>query len=153
MDMRSFLIGKYLMFLPPLLVVGEFLVIVSNQLLEVDPYVMKVSVVGVFLITVGLVGMAIGMGAMYSKFDYENVSEISGGTGGILFMISSLIYVGLVVVLGARPMYLHFKQKFLLEGFLGEEVLVFYALVIVLSLFVALEPMRRGIHTLKSRDF
>ncbi|MCZ6513034.1 MAG: hypothetical protein O6857_03815 [Nitrospinae bacterium] len=153
MDMRSFLIGKYLMFLPPLLVVGEFLVIVSNQLLEVDPYVMKVSVVGVFLITVGLVGMAIGMGAMYPKFDYENVSEISGGTGGILFMISSLIYVGLVVVLGARPMYLHFKQKFLLEGFLGEEVLVFYALVIVLSLFVALEPMRRGIHTLKSRDF
>lgn len=152
-DMRSFLIGKYLMFLPPLLVVGEFLVIVSNQLLEVDPYVMKVSVAGVFLITVGVVGMAIGMGAMYPKFDYENVSEISGCTGGILFMISSLIYVGLVVVLGARPMYLHFKQKFLLEAFLGWEVTVFYTLVIVLSLFVAIEPMRRGIHTLKSRDF
>ena len=152
-DMGSYLIGKFLMFLPPLLIVGEFLVIVSNQLLEVDPYVMKVSVIGVFLITVGVVGMAIGMGAMYPKFDYENISEITGGTGGILFMICSLIYIGLVLVLGARPMYLHFKQMYFLEGIGGWEVMTFYSLIILLSLYVAIEPMRRGIHTLRTMDF
>jgi ABC-2 type transport system permease protein len=114
---------------------------------------MQVSIIGTLFITAGVVGMAVGMGAMYPKFDYENISEISSGTGGILFIISSLIYVGLVLILGARPMYLHFKQRFLLEGFQGWEPTVFYILVIVLSIFVAIEPMRRGIHALKIRDF
>ncbi len=153
LKMEGFLIGKFLMYFPPLLLVGEFLVIVSNILLQVDAYVMQVSIIGVLFITIGVVGMAIGMGAMYPKFDYENVSEISGGTGGILFIISSLIYVGLVLVLGARPMYIHFKQTFLFGGAGGWETVLFYTLIIILSFFVAIEPMRRGIHTLKSRDF
>jgi ABC-2 type transport system permease protein len=153
LKMESFLMAKFLMYFPPLLIIGEFLVIVSNILLQVDAYVMQVSIIGVLFITVGIVGMAVGMGAMYPKFDYENVSEISSGTGSILFIISSLIYTGLVLVLGARPMYLHFKQRFLLEGYLNWEASVFYILVIALSIFVAIEPMRRGIHALKIRDF
>ena len=105
-DMKSFLMGKFWMYYPPLLFIAELLVVVSNYLLQVDPYVMKVSIVGVFLITTGLVGLGVGMGAMYPLFRHENISEISTGTGGILFIISSLIYVGAVVVLAARPPHL-----------------------------------------------
>jgi ABC-2 type transport system permease protein len=151
--MESFLLGKFLMYFPPLLIIGEILVIVSNILLQVDAYVMQVSIIGVVFITIGVVGMAVGMGAMYPKFEYENVSEISSGTGGILFIISSLIYVGLVIILGARPMYVHFKQIFAFGGAADLEVMGFYFLIIVLSFYVAIEPMRRGIHALKTRDF
>ncbi|MDH5762632.1 MAG: hypothetical protein OEZ51_06610 [Nitrospinota bacterium] len=151
--MESFLLGKFLMYFPPLLLIGELLVVVSNILLQVDAYVMQASIVGVLFITVGVVGMAVGMGAMYPKFDYENISEISSGTGGILFIISSLIYVGLVLVLAAQPMYYHFREVFLAEGMNDLEVMGFYALIIILSLYVAFEPMRRGIQALKSRDF
>lgn len=150
--MERFLIGKFLMYFPPLLLIGELLVVVSNMLLQVDAYVMQVSIVGIFFITIGVVGMAVGMGAMYPKFKYENISEISSGTGGILFIISSLIYVGIVLVLGARPMYVHFTQRFL-GGAENLEVMGFYALVIAFSVYVAIEPMRRGIRSLKERDF
>ena len=152
LKMKSFLIGKFLMYFPPLLLIGEFLVVVSNIFLQVDAYVMRISIVGVLFITLAVVGMAVGMGAMYPKFDYENISEISSGTGSILFIISSLIYVGIVLVLGARPMYLHFKQTF--GGEMVEwEPTGFYVLIVALSLFVTIEPMRRGIHALKTRDF
>ena len=150
--MERFLLGKFLMYFPPLLVIGELLVIVSNMLLKVDSYVMAVSVVGIVFITAGVVGMAVGMGAMYPKFKYENISEISSGTGGILFIIASLIYVGIVLVLGARPMYVHFTQVYL-GGVDDLEVMGFYALVIALSFYVAIEPMRRGIRNLKESDF
>jgi len=150
--MERFLIGKFLMYFPPLLLIGELLVVVSNMLLQVDAYVMQVSIVGIFFITVGVVGMAVGMGAMYPKFKYENISEISSGTGGILFIITSLIYVGIVLVLGARPMYVHFTQRFL-GGVENLEVMGFYVLVIAFSVYVAIEPMRRGIRSLKERDF
>jgi ABC-2 type transport system permease protein len=149
--MESFLLGKFIMYFPPLLFIGELLVIVSNMLLQVDAYVMKVSIVGIFFITIGVVGMAVGMGAMYPKFKYENISEISSGTGGILFIISSLIYVGLVLILGARPMYVHFTQVFV-GGADDLEVMSFYVLVIILSFYVAIEPMRRGIRSLKEKD-
>ena len=144
--------GKFLMYFPPLLLIGEFLVVVSNILLQVDAYVMQVSIIGVVFITMGVVGMAVGMGAMYPKFDYENISEISGGTGSILFVISSLIYIGVVLILGARPMYLHFKQQFV-GGMVEGEPLGFYIVIVALSLYVAIEPMRRGIRALKTRDF
>ena len=150
--MERFLIGKFLMYFPPLLLIGELLVVVSNMLLQVDAYVMQVSIVGIFFITIGVVGMAVGMGAMYPKFKYENISEISSGTGGILFIITSLIYVGIVLVLGARPMYVHFTQRFL-GGVENLEVMGFYVLVIAFSVYVAIEPMRRGIRSLKERDF
>ena len=150
--MESFLMGKFLMYFPPLLLIGEFLVIISNILLQVDAYVMRISIMGILFITIGVVGMAVGMGAMYPKFDYENISEISSGTGAILFIISSLIYIGIVLVLGARPMYIHFKQMFL-GGVDDLEVMGFYTLIIALSFYVAIEPMRRGIRALKIRDF
>jgi len=152
LKMESFLMAKFLMYFPPLLLIGEFLVIVSNILLQVDAYVMGVSIIGILFITIGVVGMAVGMGAMYPKFNYENISEISSGTGGILFIISSLIYVGIVLVLGARPMYVHFTHKYL-GGVDDLEIMGFYALVIALSFYVAIAPMRRGIRALKVRDF
>jgi len=97
--------------------------------------------------------MGVGMGAMYPQFDHENISEISTGTGGILFMISSLLFVGLVVILGARPMYVHLNEKFLLQSVGGVDVPILYGAIIILSVFVTVEPLRRGIRVLKTRDY
>ncbi len=152
-NMKTFLMGKFWMYWPPLLIIGELLVVASNYLLQVDAFVMKSSIIGVFLMTTGLVGMAVGMGAMYPRFDYENISEISTGTGGILYMLTSLIFVGLILVLGARPIYVHLKEKFLLESVGGFDVPLMYSLIIILSLFVTMEPLRRGIKVLRNRDF
>jgi len=152
LKMENFLLGKFLMYFPPLLLIGEFLVIVSNILLQVDAYVMQISIIGTVFITIGVVGMAVGMGAMYPKFDYENISEISSGTGSILFIISSLIYIRVVLVLGASLMYIHFKERFV-GGAADLGPVGFYALIVALSLYVAIEPMRRGIRALKTRDF
>ncbi len=152
LDMRNFLFGKICMFLPPLLFVAEFLVIVSNNILEVDSYVMGVSIIGVFLITVGLVGLGLGLGAKYPVFDYENISDISTGTGGVLFMILSLSFVGLVVVIGARPMYLHFTQRFLFKGIAEVDVMICYGLIFILTFLVTFIPLKQGLRSLRQMD-
>jgi ABC-2 type transport system permease protein len=96
--MQKFLASKFRMFFPPLLLIAELLVVVSNQLLEVDAFVMKVSVAGVFLLTFGLTSLGLGLGTLYPKFDHENISEISSSSGGVLFMILALSYIGLVLM-------------------------------------------------------
>ncbi|QPJ63474.1 MAG: hypothetical protein G3M70_16970 [Candidatus Nitronauta litoralis] len=150
--MRNFLVAKFWMVFPPLLMLGELLVIVSNYILEADFYVMQVGVISVFLITLALVGMGVGMGAMYPMFRYENVSEISSGTGGILFMISSLAFTALYLMLIAWPMHVHVKAKFTLQFIGGNEIPVIYGLLVFISLVTAIEPMRRGIKNLKQMD-
>lgn len=152
LDMQKFLFGKICMFLPPLLLVAEFLVIVSNNILEVDHYVMGVSIIGVFLITVGLVGLGLGLGAKYPVLDYENISDIATGTGGVLFMILSLSFVGLVLIIGARPMYLHFNQRFLLKGIAEVDVMICYGLIFILTILVTVIPLRQGLRSLRQMD-
>jgi ABC-2 type transport system permease protein len=118
----------------------------------VDSYVMGASIIGVMLITVGLVGLGLGLGAKYPVFDYENISDIATGTGGILFMILSLGYVGLVLVIGARPMYLHFNQKFLLKGIADVDVMICYGLIFILTFLVTFIPLRQGLRALRQMD-
>lgn len=151
-EMKKFLWSKFWMFFPPLLCIAEFLLVVSNYLLQVDAYVMNISFIGVFLITAGLVGMGIGLGAVYPSFNHDNISEIPAGTGGILFMTMSLGFIGLVLMLVGRPMYVHFNEKFLLKSLGGIDVPICYALIIILSLIAATLPIQRGIRSLNKMD-
>ncbi|MBT3365884.1 MAG: hypothetical protein HN472_11340 [Nitrospina sp.] len=150
--MQSFLSSKFWMFFPPLLFIAELLVVVSNQLLEVDAFVMKVSVAGVFLLTFGLTSLGLGLGTLYPKFDHENISEISSSSGGVLFMILALSYIGLVLMLGARPLYVHFNEKFLFKSIGGLEVPICYMLILVLTWAVSHIPLRLGVRSLSTRD-
>ncbi len=151
-EMKKFLWSKFWMFFPPLLFIAEFLVIVSNLLMQVDGYVMSMSIIGVFLITLGLVGLGLGLGAVYPTFNHENISEIPAGTGGILFMTLSLGFIGLVLMLVGRPMYVHFNEKFLFKHLGGVDVPICYTLIVLLSLAVTFLPIQRGIQALKKMD-
>jgi ABC-2 type transport system permease protein len=151
-DMKWFLLGKFILYFPPFLGIAELLVVASNYLLQVDSYVMTASVLAIFLMTAGLVGMGLGMGAMYPMFDHDNISEVSASAGGVMFMILSLIYVGLVIVLGARPMYVHFNEQFLFKAVGGLDVIICYSLIVVLSLAVTMVPLSRGVRALRRMD-
>ena len=113
---------------------------------------MSVSVVGVFLLTFGLTSLGLGLGTLCPKFDYENIAEISSSAGGVLFMILALSYIGLVLMLGARPLYVHFNEKFLFKSIGGLEVPVCYALIFILTWTIAHIPLRLGIRSLNARD-
>ena len=41
----------------------------------------------------GLVGIAIGLGALYSRFDWEHLSQLAVGYGNIIFMLLGAFWV------------------------------------------------------------
>ncbi len=152
-SMSQFLLAKFWMLFPFLLVIGELLTVISNLILEVDQYVMTVSVSAAFLVSLGLTGLGLGMGAIFPEFRHENVSEITAGTGGFLFMIFGLAFVGAIVILEARPLYVHFNQKFLLRSVGGLDVPVCYGLAVLLSIATTWGPLQKGIRCLEKMDF
>ncbi|GAK54853.1 hypothetical protein U27_01684 [Candidatus Vecturithrix granuli] len=154
MRYRQFLLEKFTIFLFPLLVLAEILIIISNFLLEVDGYMMILSTVTIFLMTIGLTGLGVGMGAIFPKFINENPAQIAMSIGGILYMIFSLFYVGLIILLEAWPVYIYFSQHLFQRSSGGGEFGLYlsYSLVFLVSLGVTILPIYWGIKRLESLE-
>ncbi|PIZ19216.1 MAG: hypothetical protein COY50_11215, partial [Deltaproteobacteria bacterium CG_4_10_14_0_8_um_filter_43_12] len=108
---RGFLWSKFFTNLLPLLVLAEILIILSNYLLKVSSFMMFLSSLTVFFMTFGIIGLAIGIGASYPRFKVENVAKMATSFGGAVYMIFSMIFIGLIVILEAWPVYTIFMSQ------------------------------------------
>ena len=150
---RGFLREKFCMYIVPLLVLAETLVVVSNLLLKADVYLMLFAVVVILLITCALTGLGVGLGAMYARFEYDNIAQTAASTGGILYMVLSLGFIGIILLLAARPLYVHLYRKFLHQQVGGVEVYLCYGAIVGLCLLITLLPLRLGCRALERLEF
>ena len=150
---RGFLREKFCMYIVPLLVLAETLVVVSNLLLKADAYLMLFAVVVILLITCALTGLGVGLGAMYARFEYDNIAQTAASTGGILYMVLSLGFIGVMLLLAARPLYVHLYRKFLYQQVGGVEVYLCYGAIVGLCLLTTLLPLRLGCRALERLEF
>lgn len=81
------------------------LAVVSAWQLRLAPLAFGVSVAGVAAATVGLSGLAVGLGSLYPNFDEDNPARVVSGMGGTLNFLLSLIYVVLLVGLLATVLH------------------------------------------------
>ncbi len=151
-DFSKYLWTKFFFYLVPLLALAETLVVISNMFLDVDLFLMAVSALGIFFITVGLTGLGIGLGAIYPVFEHDNIAEIGTSTGAIYYMLLSLGYIGVTVMFGVRPVWVHFSQKFLSREVGGVEVYACYAVIVALTALVAVIPIRMGAAALRREE-
>ena len=150
---RGFLREKFCMYLLPLLVLAETLVVVSNLLLKADAYLMLFAAVIIVLMTCALTGLGVGLGAMYPRFEYDNIAQTPASPGGILYMVLSLGFIGVILTLAARPLYVYLYRKFLLQSVGGVEVYLCYGAIVGLCLLTTLLPLRLGCRALERLEF
>jgi ABC-2 type transport system permease protein len=105
LDMKALLWAKFWVGTLPLLVLALILVFVTGVLMEVDAFMMTVSVMTITLLTFGISGLALGFGALFPRFETENAAQIPTSFGGLLLMMSAIVLIGTVVILEARPLY------------------------------------------------
>lgn len=103
--LRSFLWIKFWIYLLPLLVLSETLIVATNVLLRVTPLMMGISVTTIFCLTPAVIAMGIGMGAAFPDFASENPAQSVTSFGGMLFMMLSSALIGAVILLEAGPVY------------------------------------------------
>jgi ABC-2 type transport system permease protein len=153
--LKSFLRIKFVIYLIPLLVLSEILVVATNTLLHVTPFIMWLSVATVFLMVPGIVSMGIGIGAIYPDFKSENPSQSVTSWGGLIFMMTAAAFVAAVIILEAGPVYRLFMAD--LKGHRMEFIDWLWAVgsfsgVVFLSVFAAILPMRLGEKQLESSE-
>jgi ABC-2 type transport system permease protein len=151
LSLKAFLWIKFFIYYFPLLVLTEILIIATNILLNVTPFMMALSTITVFFLVPGIVAMGIGLGAAYPDFKAENPTQTVTSFGGLVFMILCAGYIGAIVLLEAGPVYSLFmadiRGKIISPGTWIWIVGSFCA-VFVFSIMAIILPMQFGVKRL-----
>lgn len=131
----------------------EMIVFVSNHELNVTGPMISVTTAATFTMGVALTGLAIGMGALFPDFRNDSPMRIASTPGGVLTVVISLMYVGLMVAILAWPTqgYFHYLSG---QGPLPfKRALQALILVAGLNALVLLLPVSQGRQVLLNKDF
>jgi ABC-2 type transport system permease protein len=153
--LKDFLWAKFWSSLLPLLVLGEILIILSNILLKVTPFMMYLGIATVFTMTFGITALGVGLGAVFPRFKHENVAQIPTGFGGIVYMLITMLYIGLVIMFEAWPVYRIFMGQTLGSRItpVGWSTIILSLVgVVVINVLALILPLKIGLRRLKQRE-
>ena len=144
---RRFLYGKFVVGFIPTVLLGEVLVLSTNSLLHANPLYAWIAAGTILCLSVGLTGLAVGLGALYPNFKADSAARMASGPGAILFMVLALSFVTLVVTAEAIPIGMVLYRQYNGEPVgtaLVVTLVVVCLLVVVGNLVAALVPLHRG---------
>ena len=154
-DVRTVFWTKYWVGTLPLLAIALPLIVVTNVILEASTFVSVLTTVTMVGMTVALTALALGFGALFPKYETENVAEIPTSFGGLLFMMAAVIYLAGVVVLEAWPVYSFLQRGVDAEsatGAVGPLALGLLGAMVLTATAVVL-PLRAGVRRVRTGDF
>ena len=153
--MRDFLWSKFWTGLVPVLILTECLVVASNELLGVAPFLKYVTGVSIVFMSVALVGLAAGLGARYPRFTADNATQVAGSYGGVSFMILAVLFIIVFIVLVGWPssMWLFFQNR-RVRMTTVREIMIYasFAAAALVSVLTFWYGMRTGIRALEEMD-
>jgi len=154
-SLSDFLWSKFWTGLVPVATLTGGLTIAGNELLGVDPVLKIVSAATVAFMSLGLVGLATGLGAIYPRFGADNAPQVASSYGGVAFMIASVCFVLATIALVGWPSltYLFYQTRQLPVPGLRQLLMAACLLAaMTLSLATWWFSMRAGVRALQDMD-
>jgi ABC-2 type transport system permease protein len=153
MTFRGLVLQKFTVNILGIFLVSEFLMIATNITLRTGNSLVYVSCGLAAMVSVGLVGLSIGLGTIYPNFKEDNSAKIVSGFGGTLNFVIALFYVSFIIVLFAVPYF-----SFEIHGSISRStfhlmVLIAWILAVVATAMVGILPLVLGYRTLEQMDF
>jgi ABC-2 type transport system permease protein len=150
---RGLVLQKFIVNFLGIFLVSEFLMIATNVTLQTGTSLVYTSCGLAAMVSVGLVGLSIGLGTIYPNFKEDNSAKIVSGFGGTLNFVIALFYVSFIIVLFAVPYF-----SFEIYGSISRStfhliVLVAWILALIVTAIVGILPLIFGYRTLEQRDF
>ena len=105
---ESILWGKFAFASGISLVATEFLIVLSDLMLRMNPAMIALHMGMVAVLCFGLSGISVGLGARLPNFKESDPSRIAAGFGGTLNLLVSLVFIFSIVTALAVPCHLYF---------------------------------------------
>jgi ABC-2 type transport system permease protein len=112
LQLRQWWWSKFWVNLLPLLFFGELLVILTNYFLQVSFFMAVLAPVTLFFLAFAIVAMGMAVGVAYPNFTAEHSAKIAASYGGLLYMVLSISFIGIIVILEAWPVHVLTMSNF-----------------------------------------
>ncbi|MDA3898874.1 MAG: hypothetical protein PF482_22255 [Desulfobacteraceae bacterium] len=150
--LKTFLWIKYFIYFVPLLILTLVLIVATNILLQVSPFMMWLSIITVLFVVPSVVALGIGLGAAYPDFNAENAAQAITSFGGLIFMMLAAVYIAAVIMLEAGPVYRIFMsgifdQRLPVSGWLW--IISSFGLAALISILTVIFSMKYGERNLR----
>jgi len=93
MSLSKFLMGKYIAWFWPVCLITTTLLLSGGFALQLSELSLIYTFVISVSLTLGLVGLGVGMGAVYAHFDWDHSSSLQSSFGSLLFMLLSFVLI------------------------------------------------------------
>ncbi|HYG78063.1 MAG TPA: hypothetical protein VEK08_23860 [Planctomycetota bacterium] len=155
---RNIMLAKFYFSLGGSLVLTTTLILLSNWILGTSPLVLAMQLMTGTLISLGLSGLCVGLGAIFPSFEERNPSKIVSGFGGTLTLIMAIALVIFTVMGEGLVCHYYlvpaFKQNVsLTEHLLQGPMVAVLSGVLLLNILAAYLPMKLGIRALERQEF
>jgi ABC-2 type transport system permease protein len=153
--MKAFLWSKFWTGLVPVVVLSEFLTILSNEFLGTHRFLKILCAAAIFCMSFALVGLAAGMGARYPRFRAENLTQVAGSFGGVAFMVLAVLFILVEIALLAWPSSIflwHDLRGTAIPAGRAAAMGACFAAAAGLAVYTCLEPMRQGVRALEEME-
>lgn len=92
-DFSQFIRAKFVMWFAPLAIVACVVLTSGALAINATPRLILVSALSSTVLCYGLVGIAVGLGALYANFSWEHSAQLSTNVGAFLSMLASLLLI------------------------------------------------------------
>ncbi len=152
LDVGAMLWSKYWIGTLPLLILALAIMMITNAILRASPLMMLVSVGTIVVFTLAASALALSFGAFYPRFDTENAAQIPTSFGGLVYMMASVILLGLVIVIEAPAVGDQMRAEMLGDGSVSPGLLFSLAWVVALCFGTTLVSLRLALQRMSQLE-
>jgi ABC-2 type transport system permease protein len=150
LPMRQLLWSKYWTGTLPLLVLALSIVGVTDALLGVSEFIFALSIFTITFMTLALAALALGLGAVYPRFEAESAAQIPTSFGGLVYMLASALFIGAIVLIEARPVHTYLSARALGTPRDPTAMAVSFGIALLLSLAVTFVPLEVAVRRMEA---
>jgi ABC-2 type transport system permease protein len=152
LPLRTVIIEKLLLSIVLCGGMSLFLVVVSSLILKTRALPFMMTSMTILLMSVSMAGLSVGLGTIFANMKADSPARIVSGIGGTINAIASLLYVGIVTLVEAVPVFLYTLGRirptlyYTLCGLAG-------LIILTISLSILILPLRAGFRAIKEMEF
>ncbi|MDD4004568.1 MAG: hypothetical protein PHW69_05115 [Elusimicrobiaceae bacterium] len=151
-SMKTLMREKLRLMALPSVLVGGVLVVWSNILLQADVFVSVLTVATIIIASFTCCVMGIGLGALFARFNVENIHQIESSAGGFIYMACCLGYMAATLSIEVYPVKTHFMAMFAHTGWDWGWLAVCAGLYIALNAAAIIIPWKLGLKALERHE-
>ncbi|MBN2283422.1 MAG: hypothetical protein JXO48_05990 [Deltaproteobacteria bacterium] len=150
---RGLIVQKFFFNFIGVLCISELLMISTNLILKTDPVLLYISCGLAALVSIGLVGLALGLGSLYPDFKEDNPAKIVSGFGGTLNFVIALLYISVIIVIFAAPFFSYRIYNILAADRFHCFMVLSWCAALGITALVGILPLVMAYRRLDEREF